>query len=78
MKQLVNRFQRTSSTPRNITLNTPRYSRSVLSSNVAAVNMMNLMLPGFSENADNAGGADTVDPNLFEVRHFYKLKSSIM
>jgi len=69
MKQLVSRFQRTSCTPRNITLNTPRYARSVLSSSVAAVNMMNLMLPGYSDNADNAGaaGAETVDPNLFEM-----------
>lgn len=54
MRQLISRFQRTSCTPRNITLNTPKYSRSQqqqqqeapASVSAAAQHMMQEMLPG--------------------------------
>jgi hypothetical protein len=71
MRQLISRFQRTSCTPRNITLNTPKYSTNQLSS-VGAARMMNEMLPGYNENDFGSIGLETMDPNCFEVLlHFF-------
>ncbi len=67
MRQLISRFQRTSCTPRNISLNTPKYSKSNQLSSVSAVSMMNEMLPGYSADGNCGIANEAFDPNCFEV-----------
>lgn len=83
MRQLISRFQRTSCTPRNITLNTPKYFRAQqhqqeapASVSAAAQHMMQEMLPGYFgadswDNGQDSGGLEPLDPNCFEVSRVF-------
>ncbi len=66
MRQLISRFQRTSCTPRNISLNTPKYAQNQLMS-AGAASMMSEMLPGYGVDESCAMGTEDLDPNCFEV-----------